>query len=57
MVGGDDADYTPINFLNAILGTPPEEAGHTPAGQDITTDYQIIEDLGFEIEESYKHVF
>lgn len=24
----------------------------TTAGQDITTDYQIIEDLGFEIEES-----
>jgi len=97
-----DADSIPINFLNAIPGTPLEHAGRTPsmkalkvlalfrficpskeirvaggrevnlrtlqplslfaanslfvgdylttAGQDVTTDHQIIEDLGFEIE-------
>ncbi|MCM3143646.1 biotin synthase BioB [Brevibacillus sp. MER 51] len=97
-----DADSIPINFLNAIPGTPLEEKGRTPAmkalrvlalfrficpdkeirvaggrevnlrtlqplslyaanslfvgdylttpGQEITTDHQMIEDLGFEIE-------
>ncbi|PWW07171.1 biotin synthase [Paenibacillus cellulosilyticus] len=97
-----DADSIPINFLNAIPGTPLENAGRTPAmkalkvlalfrlicpskeirvaggrevnlrtlqplalyaansifvgdylttaGQEITTDHQMIEDLGFEIE-------
>lgn len=97
-----DADSIPINFLNAIPGTPLENAGRTPsmkalkvlalfrficpskeirvaggrevnlrslqplslyaanslfvgdylttAGQEITADYQMIEDLGFEIE-------
>ncbi|WP_409348133.1 biotin synthase BioB [Paenibacillus gyeongsangnamensis] len=97
-----DADSIPINFLNAIPGTPLENAGRTPAmkalkvlalfrficpskeirvaggrevnlrtlqplslyaanslfvgdylttaGQEVTTDHQIIEDLGFEIE-------
>jgi biotin synthase len=97
-----DADSIPINFLNAIPGTPLEKAGRTPAmkalkvlalfrficpskeirvaggrevnlrtlqplslyaansvfvgdylttaGQEITTDHQMIEDLGFEIE-------
>ncbi|WP_405157042.1 biotin synthase BioB [Paenibacillus sp. FSL K6-0108] len=97
-----DADSIPINFLNAIPGTPLEEAGRTPAmkalkvlalfrficpskeirvaggreinlrtlqplslyaanslfvgdylttaGQEISNDHQIIEDLGFEIE-------
>ncbi|MUT67956.1 biotin synthase BioB [Paenibacillus sp. NEAU-GSW1] len=97
-----DADSIPINFLNAIPGTPLEHMGRTPAmkalkvlalfrfmcpskeirvaggrevnlrtlqplslyaanslfvgdylttaGQEITTDHQIIEDLGFEIE-------
>ncbi|MFF2484669.1 biotin synthase BioB [Paenibacillus sp. NPDC058071] len=97
-----DADSIPINFLNAIPGTPLENAGRTPAmkalkvlalfrficpskeirvaggrevnlrtlqplslyaanslfvgdylttsGQEISTDHQIIEDLGFEIE-------
>lgn len=98
-----DADSIPINFLNAIPGTPLENAGRTPAmkslkvlalfrfvcpskeirvaggrevnlrslqplslyaanslfvgdylttgGQEVTADHQIIEDLGFEIEE------
>ncbi|MBG9942204.1 biotin synthase BioB [Brevibacillus formosus] len=97
-----DADSIPINFLNAIQGTPLEDKGRTPAmkalrvlalfrficpdkeirvaggrevnlrtlqplslyaanslfvgdylttpGQEITTDHQMIEDLGFEIE-------
>ncbi|MBD3919833.1 biotin synthase BioB [Paenibacillus sp. PR3] len=97
-----DADSIPINFLNAIPGTPLEHAGRIPAmkalrvlalfrficpskeirvaggrevnlrtlqplalyaansifvgdylttaGQEITTDHQMIEDLGFEIE-------
>ncbi|WP_397376177.1 biotin synthase BioB [Paenibacillus sp. sptzw28] len=97
-----DADSIPINFLNAIPGTPLENAGRTPAmkalkvlalfrficpskeiraaggrevnlrtlqplslyavnslfvgdylttaGQEVTTDHQMIEDLGFEIE-------
>lgn len=97
-----DADSIPINFLNAIPGTPLENAGRTPpmqalkvlalfrlicptkeirvaggrevnlrtlqplslyaanslfvgdylttAGQEVTSDHQIIEDLGFEIE-------
>lgn len=97
-----DADSIPINFLNAIPGTPLEDKGRTPAmkalrvlalfrficpdkeirvaggrevnlrtlqplslyaanslfvgdylttpGQEITTDHQMIEDLGFEIE-------
>lgn len=97
-----DADSIPINFLNAIPGTPLEKAGRTPAmkalkvlalfrficpskeirvaggrevnlrtlqplalyaansifvgdylttaGQEVTADHQIIEDLGFEIE-------
>lgn len=97
-----DADSIPINFLNAIPGTPLENYGRTPAlkglrvlalfrflcpdkeirvaggrevnlrtlqpfalfaanslfvgdylttpGQEITTDHQMIEDLGFEIE-------
>ncbi len=97
-----DADSIPINFLNAIPGTPLENYGRTPAltclkvlalfrficptkeirvaggrevnlrtlqplslyaanslfvgdylttaGQEITTDHQIVEDLGFEIE-------
>ncbi|MGG1658657.1 biotin synthase BioB [Brevibacillus sp. NRS-1366] len=97
-----DADSIPINFLNAIPGTPLEKMGRTPAkkalkvlalfrfvcpdkeirvaggreinlrtlqplslyaanslfvgdylttpGQEITTDHQMIEDLGFEIE-------
>ncbi|MDF2682131.1 MAG: biotin synthase BioB [Brevibacillus sp.] len=97
-----DADSIPVNFLNAIQGTPLENYGRTPAikalkvlalfrflcpskeirvaggrevnlrsmqpfalyaanslfvgdylttpGQEITTDHQMIEDLGFEIE-------
>jgi biotin synthase len=97
-----DADSIPINFLNAIPGTPLENYGRTPAlkalkvlalfrficptkeirvaggrevnlrtlqpmalyaansvfvgdylttaGQEVTTDHQMIEDLGFEIE-------
>ncbi|WP_459966488.1 biotin synthase BioB [Paenibacillus sp. JCM 10914] len=97
-----DADSIPINFLNAIQGTPLENAGRTSAmkalkvlalfrficpskeirvaggreislrtlqplslyaanslfvgdylttsGQEVSTDHQIIEDLGFEIE-------
>lgn len=97
-----DADSIPINFLNAIPGTPLENAGRTPAlkalkvlalfrficpskeirvaggrevnlrtlqplslyaansifvgdylttaGQEVTADHQMIEDLGFEIE-------
>ncbi|MFS0919151.1 biotin synthase BioB [Brevibacillus sp. 179-C 1.1 NHS] len=97
-----DADSIPINFLNAIPGTPLADKGRTPAlkalrvlalfrficpdkeirvaggrevnlrtlqplalyaanslfvgdylttpGQEITTDHQMIEDLGFEIE-------
>ncbi|WP_440116296.1 biotin synthase BioB [Paenibacillus sp. QZ-Y1] len=97
-----DADSIPINFLNAIPGTPLERAGRTPAmkalkvlalfrficpskeirvaggreinlrtlqplslyaanslfvgdylttaGQEISNDHQMIEDLGFEIE-------
>lgn len=97
-----DADSIPINFLNAIPGTPLEKAGRTPAikalkvlalfrficpakeirvaggrevnlrslqplslyaanslfvgdylttaGQEISADHQIIEDMGFEIE-------
>ncbi|USG65419.1 biotin synthase BioB [Brevibacillus ruminantium] len=97
-----DADSIPINFLNAIPGTPLEDRGRTPAmkalkvlalfrlmcpgkeirvaggreknlrtlqplalyaansifvgdylttpGQEVTTDHQMIEDLGFEIE-------
>ncbi|MDR7315282.1 biotin synthase BioB [Brevibacillus nitrificans] len=97
-----DADSIPVNFLNAIPGTPLEAYGRTPArkalrvlalfrflcptkeirvaggrevnlrslqplalyaanslfvgdylttpGQEITTDHQMIEDLGFEIE-------
>lgn len=97
-----DADSIPVNFLNAIPGTPLENMGRTPAqkalrvlalfrfvcpdkeirvaggreislrslqplslyaanslfvgdylttpGQEITTDHQMIEDLGFEIE-------
>ncbi|MGQ7277691.1 biotin synthase BioB [Brevibacillus thermoruber] len=97
-----DADSIPVNFLNAISGTPLEGYGRTPAlralkvlalfrfvcptkeirvaggrevnlrtlqplalyaansifvgdylttpGQEITTDHQMIEDLGFEIE-------
>ncbi|MBW7475145.1 biotin synthase BioB [Paenibacillus oenotherae] len=97
-----DADSIPINFLNAIPGTPLENAGRTPAmkglkvlalfrficpskeirvaggrevnlrtlqpmslyaanslfvgdylttaGQEVTTDHHIIEDMGFEIE-------
>lgn len=97
-----DADSIPVNFLNAIPGTPLEGYGQTPAlralkvlalfrfvcptkeirvaggrevnlrtlqplalyaansifvgdylttpGQEITTDHQMIEDLGFEIE-------
>jgi biotin synthase len=99
-----DADSIPINFLNAILGTPLEGAGRTPAmkalkvlalfrficpskeirvaggreinlrtlqplslyaanslfvgdylttaGQEISNDHQMIEDLGFEIEQN-----
>lgn len=97
-----DADSIPINFLNAIPGTPLEQAGRTPAmkglkvlalfrficptkeiriaggrevnlrtlqplalyaanslfvgdylttaGQEVSADHQMIEDLGFEIE-------
>lgn len=97
-----DADSIPVNFLNAIAGTPLENAGRTPAmkglkvlalfrficpskeirvaggrevnlrtlqplslyaanslfvgdylttaGQEVSVDHQIIEDLGFEIE-------
>ncbi|GGF92445.1 biotin synthase BioB [Paenibacillus abyssi] len=97
-----DADSIPVNFLNAIPGTPLENAGRTPAlfalkvlalfrflcpekeirvaggrevnlrtlqplalyaansvfvgdylttpGQEMNADYQMIEDLGFEIE-------
>lgn len=97
-----DADSIPVNFLNAIEGTPLQHAGRTPAmkalkvlalfrficpskeirvaggrevnlrtlqplslyaanslfvgdylttaGQDVTVDHQMIEDLGFEIE-------
>ncbi|CAH1193651.1 Biotin synthase [Paenibacillus plantiphilus] len=97
-----DADSIPINFLNAIPGTPLENAGRTPAmtalkvlalfrficpskeirvaggrevnlrtlqplslyaanslfvgdylttaGQEVTSDHHIIEDMGFEIE-------
>ncbi len=97
-----DADSIPVNFLNAIPGTPLESYGRTPAlkglkvlalfrficptkeirvaggrevnlrtlqplalyaansvfvgdylttaGQEVTTDHQMIEDLGFEIE-------
>lgn len=98
-----DADSIPVNYLNAIPGTPLEKSGRTPAmkalkvlalfrficpskeirvaggrevnlrtlqplamyaanslfvgdylttaGQEVTVDHQMIEDLGFEIEE------